>query len=126
MDAFLDRSEDDDLLTCDLILKPSSDFQEKYGLLIVSSLCDLDSKVIHKVRILNIHPNDISIKQDITLGMAEMVVKTVTLVDQENRGSLSSISSDNDNQISPVGDNFSIAFRRVKHKVSDIPVHLLN
>ena len=54
-----------------------------------SSFSELDSKITHKVRVLNPHPNDISIKQNTTFGMAEMVVKTVTLVDQENRGSLS-------------------------------------
>ena len=127
VDAFLDRLEDDDLLTCDIILEPNSDFQEKYGLLMASSLSDLDSKVTHKVRILNPHPNDISIKQDTTLGTAEMVVKTVTLVDQEHRGSLSSVSSDHDHQkISALGDNFTTSLRRVKHTVSDIPVHLQN
>ena len=126
VDAFLDRSEDDDLQTCDIILEPSSAFQEKYGLLMASSLSDLDSKVTHKVRILNPHPNDISIKQDTTLGTAEMVVKTITLVNQENRGSLSSVSPDNHHQISPVSDYFSTTLRRVKYKVSDIPVHLHN
>ena len=56
-----------------------------------------------------------------------MVVKTVTLVDQEHRGSLSSVSSDHDHQkISALGDNFTTSLRRVKHTVSDIPVHLQN
>ena len=125
VEAFLDRSEDDDLQTCDITLEPSSDFQEKYILLMASSLSDLDSKVTHKVRILNPYPNDISIYQDTTLGTAEMVVKTVTLVDQEHRGSLPLVSSDNGHQISALGDNFT-TLRHIKHKVSDIPVHLQN
>ena len=124
VDAFLDRSEDDDLLTCDIILEPSQDFEEKYGVLMASSLSDLGSKVTHKVRIFNPFPNGISIKQDTTLGTAEIVVKAVTLVPQENRGSESVVSLNTDHEKSQSEENSSGNLRRVQAKASDIPVHL--
>ena len=85
VDAFLDRSEDDDLKQCDIILEPCSEFQERYGLLMAYSLSDLDSKVTHKVRMLNPCPHAISDNQDAILGTAEVVVQAVTLVTPNDR-----------------------------------------
>ena len=116
VEAFLDRSENDDLLTSDIILEPSPGFQEKYGLFMASSLSNIDSRVTHKVRLLNPCPNDISIKQDTTLGTAEVVVKAITLVDQENRDTDSSCRN----------LDSSTTLRRVICEVPPVPEHLQN
>lgn len=83
--AFVDRSEEDDLHESAVILEPNSDFQDKYGLFMASSLSNLNSKVTHKVRILNPFAHSIKINQDTVLGTAETVVEVVTLVNQESR-----------------------------------------
>lgn len=76
----MDRSEEDDLHERAVILEPNSDFQDKYGLFMASSLSDLNSKATHKVSILNPFAHSIKINQHTELGTAETVVEVVTLV----------------------------------------------
>ena len=83
IDAFIDRSDSDDLQQSSVLLEPSPEFQDRYGLIMASSLSDLDTKVTHKVRMLNPYPRKILINQDTSLGTAEIVEETVTLVESE-------------------------------------------
>ncbi|MEW8561290.1 MAG: reverse transcriptase domain-containing protein, partial [Candidatus Thiodiazotropha sp.] len=126
IDAFLDRSEEDDLHEHTIILEPGSDFQDKYGLLMASSLSDLNAKVTHKVRMLNPFPHNISINQDTVLGTAEIIEDTVTLVLNENRNSVSLAENQvNDDQSnSATGQNSQNTVRRVIDQTSKVPEHL--
>ena len=79
IDVFVELFDRDDEKNTPILLEPSQQFQEKYGLLMASSLSDLNSKVTHKVRLLNPNKVDISINQDATLGTAENIHGIVTL-----------------------------------------------
>ena len=83
IDVFVDHFDTDDKQNTPILLEPSQQFQEKYGLLMASSLSDLNSKVTHKVRQLNPNKVDISINQDATLGTAENIHGIVTLTHDE-------------------------------------------
>ena len=109
---FVDRSEDD-LHESAVILEPNSDFQDKYGLFMASSLSDLNSKATHKVRILNPFAHSIKINQDTVLGTAETVVEVVTLVNQESRCSEP-----------PEVHHIQNTARRLKYRVPEVPEHL--
>ncbi|MEW8191404.1 MAG: reverse transcriptase domain-containing protein [Candidatus Thiodiazotropha endolucinida] len=125
VDAFLDRSEDDDLQQCDIILEPCSEFQERYGLLMAYSLSDLDSKVTHKVRMLNPFPHAISVNQDATLGTAEVVVQAVTLVTPNDRRATSSdMPTACEQKFSSAENPGNCTLRRMKDQAAEVPDHL--
>ena len=125
VDAFLDRSEDDDLQQCDIILEPCSEFQERYGLLTAYSLSDLDSKVTHKVRMLNPCPHAISVNQDATLGTAEVVIQAVTLVTPNDRRATSSdMPTAGEQKFSLAENPGNCTLRRMKDQAAEVPDHL--
>ena len=103
--AFVDRSEEDDLHERAVILEPNSDFQDKYGQFMASSLSDFNSKATHKVRILNPFAHSIKINQDTVLG--------AVLVNQESRCSEP-----------PEVHHIQNTTRRIKYRVSEVPEHL--
>ena len=73
IDVFVGHFDTDYKQNTPILLGPSQQFQEEYGLLMASSLSDLNSKATHKVRLLNPNKVDISINQDATLGTAENI-----------------------------------------------------
>ena len=75
------------------LLEPCTAFQDKYGLIMASSLSDLQNKVTHKVRLLNPGPVDAAINQDVTIGIAEAVCDVSTFMDYENEADRVNMSS---------------------------------
>ena len=71
VDVFVSRVEGDDQQETPVILEPNSEFYERYGMLMACSLSDMNSRVTHKVMLLNPNKYAISINQDASLGTAE-------------------------------------------------------
>ena len=70
-DVFVSRLVGDDQQETPVVLEPSAEFHEQYDLVMASSLSSLNSRVTHKVRLLNPNMYDISINQDATIGTVE-------------------------------------------------------
>ena len=81
IDVFIQISPEDNMDT--VLLEPCTAFQDKYGLIMASSLSDLQNKVTHKVRLLNPGPVDVAINQNVTIGTAEAVYDVSTFMDYE-------------------------------------------
>ena len=95
IDVYVERSKRDDHSNGTILLEPSLAFMERYSLIMAASLSDLNSRVTHKVRILNPNQYDIHINQDVNLGTAENVSEIVSLIQEE------SSSHGNLNQVPP-------------------------
>ncbi len=66
------RDDDDDSKpTCDVMIEPTTNFQEVYPLVMAPRLADLNRSVTAKIRIMNPFPDPVSIKQDAVNGQAE-------------------------------------------------------
>ena len=91
IDVFVRISPEDNIGT--VLLEPCTAFQDKYGLIMASSLSDLQNKVTHKVRLLNPGPVDVAINQDVTIGIAEAVCDVSTFMDYENEADRVNMSS---------------------------------
>ena len=72
VDVFIDRSETDQTLPKQIFcIEPSSDFNNRFSLLMASCLVDLENKVTTKIRVMNPLKTEISIKQGEYLGDAD-------------------------------------------------------
>ena len=70
IDVFVSRLTGDDQQETPVILEANSEFYERYGILMACSLSDMNSRVTHKIRLLNPNKYAISINQS-SLGTAE-------------------------------------------------------
>ena len=121
IDVFVNRLQGDDQQKSSVLLEPSLEFQDRYGLFMASSLSDLNSNVTHKVRLLNPNKFDISINQDATLGTAEEVSE----ISMIHNGKESPEESTSGNALPHrASSNQKIGTRRVQ--VGEIPEHLLD
>jgi len=88
IDTLVDRRDDDDSKpTCDVMIEPTTNFQEIYPLVMAPSLADLNRDVTAKIRIMNPFPDPVSIKQDAVIGQAEDLDKdsiACTILQQED------------------------------------------
>ena len=84
IDVYVQRCRQDDNSNGTVLLEPSLEFMERYGLIMAASLSDLNSRVTHKVRILNPNQFEVHINQDVKLGTAENVSEIVSLIQEEN------------------------------------------
>jgi transposase InsO family protein len=108
IDVFVERSEEDDILTRqEMVIEATEQFSEQHQVIIAACLVDIRSAVTQKVRIMNPLPTDVSIKQDTVIGTAEQIEQemgtVVTAEDAEEH------------------TNFCAA-RRIKYRSSPSPV----
>ena len=92
LDVFVDREE-----CCDngdtVIIEPLEQFNEKYSLVMASSLVDVANNTTVKVRVMNPFPNSVSLKQNTVVGSVEKIDDEVeTLLDAENTDELNNFS----------------------------------
>lgn len=85
IDVFIDRYEDDQVLTHNVFcVEPSDDFNNRFSLLMTSCLINLKDQVSTEIRVMNPFKTDVCLKQDELLGKAELVnpqdMKTVSRV----------------------------------------------
>ena len=99
IDVYVERLEQGDDSRTIILLESSLDFIERYGLLMASSLNDLNSQVTHKVRLLNANQYDISINQDATLCMAENTNEIFSLIEAKSLGEEKSHPASPESQI---------------------------
>ena len=74
IDVYVERQEYDDFSSeTDYIIEPTSHFQETYPLQMAPTLVDINSGCTCKVRLLNLFPTAMSIKQDAVIGTAQPI-----------------------------------------------------
>ena len=119
IDAFIERKEEDDFRNKSVVLiEPTLIFEEKYKLLMASSLADIRHNISHVVRILNPLQESLYKTQSLDLERIE------TIVPIENR--LRAQNSDfymSSNDITEIKGN---VIQRVQEVKCDLPVHLEN
>ena len=95
IDVFIDRTEDDDLLTnTTVLIEPSDNFKEKFPLVMAASLADINGAPTAKVRVMNPFKYDVSIKQDTKIGVAELVTETpITLFENIDQSETTNFQS---------------------------------
>lgn len=120
IDVFVSRLTGDDQQETPVILEPSPEFHERYGLLMASSLSSLNSRVTHKVRLLNPNMYDVSINQDVSLGKAEDIDGLTILHNGENF--CPSVSTDHLDTTHCTSENQTVGIRQVIEEL--IPEHL--
>ena len=86
IDAFVERYEMDEFRNnSDMIIEPTKAFQEKHPLSMASSVVNINKAPTVKVRLINPFRDDVSIKQDTVIGVAEFITtEPVVLFSQEN------------------------------------------
>ena len=69
---YVERQEYDDFLNeKDYVIEPTEHFHMEYSLQMASTLVDINQACTCKVRVLNLFPTAMSIKQDAVIGKAE-------------------------------------------------------
>ncbi len=75
IDVFVDGKDTGSVVDrSNIIIEPSSAFQERYNVAMASSLCDAEANVTHQIRLMNPSVTDVSINQDVVVGTAEIIV----------------------------------------------------
>jgi len=86
-----ERSETDDqneFLDC--VVEAAPQFTERYSLLLASTLVDVNAATTCKIRMLNPMPDNVVLKQETEVGMAEHVDSIVSVIAESE-------SADDDN-----------------------------
>ena len=121
IDVFVSRLVGDDQQDTPVVLEPSAEFHEQYDLVMASSLSSLNSRVTHKVRLLNPNMYDISINQDASIGTAEDI-DGFTLLSSESTSQ--PLYEDHKTTTHPVPENIKSGVKRVTEEI--VPEHLRN
>ena len=121
IDVFVSRLIGDDQQDTPVVLEPSAEFHEQYDLVMASSLSSLNSRVTHKVRLLNPNMYDISINQDASIGTAEDI-DGFTLLSSES--TLQPLYEDHKATTHPVPENINSGVKCVTEEI--VPEHLRN
>lgn len=125
VDVFIERSEEDDFdPDHNYIVAPTDNFTENYHLLMATTLVDINTSPTCKVRILNPHHSEITLRQDAVIGMAEKIERVVSVLQkQENRNEDSNVCHikriQRRQEETNLGEN-----QLPKAKPEDVPVHL--
>ena len=122
IDVFVSRLAGDDQQETPVVLEPTSEFHERYGLLMACSLSSLNSRVTHKVRLLNPNMYDISINQDASLGTAEDIDGITFLLNEEETSQSRNVDQKVTAHHSP--GNTSAGIKRITEEA--VPEHLQN
>ena len=74
IDVFIDRFDSDNSLSCSIFcVEPTTDFNNRFPLLMASCLIDMENKVSAKIRVLNPFNTETNIEQDTVIGNAQFV-----------------------------------------------------
>ncbi|MCG8045846.1 MAG: RNase H-like domain-containing protein [Candidatus Thiodiazotropha endolucinida] len=132
IDVFIERRVTDYYQeSCELVIEPSAEFIETYPLLMTSTVVDINSSASQKVRILNPFDEDISIRQDCTLGYAEPYTAIKTIMEMEDKREVDNLCSirriECHNDFCPYEENEILTSPKVEvgeHSFPTIPSHL--
>ncbi len=84
VDVYVERVDDDDVdEEVDYLVEPLDGFQEKYQLVMASTLVDINSAATCHVRLLNPFPDERCLRQDAEIGKAEKIERIVTVISSE-------------------------------------------
>lgn len=76
VDVYVERKETDELeSSCEFLIEPCKNFNEKVCLVMASTLFDIDSGPTYNVRILTPFQGDVTSKQDACIGIAKRAGK---------------------------------------------------
>ena len=125
VDVFVERiEEDDEKAQEDYLVEPSDAFQDRYRLMMASTLVDINGATTCKVRILNPFSSEVTLKQDAEIGMAEKIERLISIVaeeeNSEENGNLQSIRKIEVNRNKATTPNLSFE----KAKAEEVPEHL--
>ena len=125
VDVYVERIEEDDEKVEDgYLVEPSGAFQDRYHLMMASTLVDINRATTCKVRILNPFSSEVTLKQDAEIGMAERIERLVSIVAEEENSeeneNLQSIRKINVNPNRAVTPDLTFD----KAKAEDVPEHL--
>ena len=85
IDVFIERfPEDDYSRKNDILVEPCDQFSDRYHLVMASTVIDMDSSPIQKVRLLNPSSDPVLIYQDSVIGRAERYDDIGTLLQSED------------------------------------------
>ena len=73
IDAFVDRSSHEDDSGCTALVEGVPNFTEETGLVVAPALCDIENNATVRVRLINLFDNEVSIKQDTSVGIVHNV-----------------------------------------------------
>ncbi|KAH3806544.1 hypothetical protein DPMN_134867 [Dreissena polymorpha] len=79
VDVYIEREESDYCLeAAEYIVEPSSNFKDKYQLVMASTLVDIDTLSTCKVRVLNPMDAEVTLRQNADIGRAELIERIVS------------------------------------------------
>jgi hypothetical protein len=85
------------------VIEAIEEFAEEHQLVIAASLVDLKSADTQKVRVMNPLPNDVSIKQDTVVGMADSIGQEMgTVTSAEDDGELTNFCAGRKIKLEPI------------------------
>ena len=127
VDVYVERSETDDqneFLDC--VVEAAPQFTERYSLLLASTLVDVNAATTCKIRMLNPMPDNVVLKQETEVGMAERSDSIVSVIAESE-------SADDDNvmtvqrlrmvKVSPIDEETS---KLPRASAAEVPSHLEN
>ncbi len=124
IDVYIERVEYDDAdIGADYLVEPLDGFQEKYQLVMASTLVDINSAATCQIRVMNPFPDEMDLRQDAEIARAEKIERIVTVISsEENRD-----EADNFSSIRRVGTRpLSKADTCIKRAhIDEVPDHLM-
>ncbi|KAH3735953.1 hypothetical protein DPMN_042514 [Dreissena polymorpha] len=84
VDVYIEREESDDcLMVAEYIVEPSSNFKDKYQLVMASTLVDINKLSTCKGRVLNPIDVVVTLRQNTDVGRAELIERIVSVIAEE-------------------------------------------
>jgi DNA-binding MarR family transcriptional regulator len=80
VDVYIERSEDDQDTFRDYVVEAAPKFRERYSLLVASTLVDANAATTCRIRILNPMPDDVTLRQETEVGIAERADRIVSVI----------------------------------------------
>ena len=130
VDAFIERTEDDDHLKNSVVLiEPAANFEQRHKLLMATTLADIKHSINHKVRILNPFDESRVLPESSVIGLASEVeyIESVIppIVDEKAQTNQCEnpqmLTSGNE---AAIENNKGDAVRRVHEIIEEVPSHL--
>ncbi|KAH3861495.1 hypothetical protein DPMN_024425 [Dreissena polymorpha] len=84
VDVYIEREKSDDCsMAAEYILEPSNNFKDKYQLVMISTLVDINKLSTCKVRVLNPMDVEVTLRQNADVGRAELIERIVSVIAEE-------------------------------------------
>ncbi|MES9884358.1 MAG: retropepsin-like aspartic protease, partial [Sedimenticola sp.] len=84
VDVYIERSEDDDYdSVADYLVEPVGGFQDRYQLVMATTLVDINSSTTCRIRVMNPFSNEVDLRQDAEIASAEKIERVVTVISSE-------------------------------------------